>query len=45
MLFRSVAKLRGHLEAGADHVCIQPLGDESDPTGIEQLEQLAPLLD
>lgn len=39
-----VAKLRGHLEAGADHVCIQPLGDASDPTGIEQLEQLAPLL-
>ena len=39
-----VAKLRGHLEAGADHVCIQPLGDEADPTGIGQLEQLAPLL-
>lgn len=39
-----VAKLRGHLEAGADHVCIQPLGDEADPIGITQLEELAPLL-
>ncbi len=40
-----VAKLREHLVAGADHVAVQALGDESDPTGIKMLEQLAPLLD
>ena len=39
-----VAKLREHLDAGADQVAIQALGDESDPTGITQLQQLAPLL-
>ena len=40
-----VEQLRGHLEAGADHVCIQALGDADDPTGITQLETLAPLLE
>ena len=39
-----VAKLREHLDAGADQVAIQARGDESDPTGITQLQQLAPLL-
>ncbi len=39
-----VAKLRGHLDAGADHICVQTLGGADDPTGIEQLEALAPLL-
>ena len=38
------ARLREHLDAGADHVAIQPLGDESDPTGIGILERLGPLL-
>ena len=39
-----VAKLREHLDAGADQVAIQALGDESDPTGITQLQEIAPLL-
>jgi len=39
-----VAKLHGHLEAGADHVAIQPLGEEDDPCGLRILEKLAPLL-
>jgi probable F420-dependent oxidoreductase len=38
------AKLRVHLEAGADHVAIQPLGPEDDPLGLRILEELAPLL-
>jgi len=33
-----------HLEAGADHVCIQPIGHGSDPVGIAQLRRLAPPL-
>lgn len=39
-----VAKLRVHLEAGADHVAIQPLGPEDDPLGLRILEELQPLL-
>ncbi len=39
-----VAKLREHLAAGADQVAVQALGDESDPTGITQLQEIAPLL-
>ncbi|MGA0121633.1 MAG: TIGR03620 family F420-dependent LLM class oxidoreductase [Gaiellales bacterium] len=39
-----VEQLRGHLEAGADHVAIQPLGTEDDPCGLRILEELAPLL-
>jgi len=30
-----------HIEAGADHVCIQPIGDARDPIGVEQLRRLA----
>ena len=33
-----------HLEAGADHVCIQPIGRTSDSIGIEQLRRLGPAL-
>ena len=33
-----------HLEAGADHVCIQPIGRSSDSIGIEQLRRLGPAL-
>ena len=33
-----------HLEAGADHVCIQPIGHGSDSIGIEQLRRLGPAL-
>ena len=33
-----------HLEAGADHVCIQPVGSGSDSIGIEHLRRLGPAL-
>jgi probable F420-dependent oxidoreductase len=34
-------RVREHLDAGADHVAIQPLGDEPD-LGLERLRRLAP---
>lgn len=38
------ARVRAHLEAGADHVCIQPLtADAADPQ-LETLRELAPAL-
>ena len=33
-----------HLEAGADHVCIQPVGSGSDSIGIGHLRRLGPAL-
>ncbi len=33
-----------HLEAGADHVCIQPIGRDADRLGIDQLRRLGPAL-
>lgn len=33
-----------HLEAGADHVCIQPIGRGADQLGLEQLRRLGPAL-
>ena len=33
-----------HLEAGADHVCIQPIGHDADTIGIEQLRRLGPAM-
>ncbi len=33
-----------HLEAGADHVCIQPIGRDADGLGLDQLRRLAPAL-
>ena len=38
------ARVLEHLEAGADHVCIQPIGHGSDSIGIEQLRRLGPAL-
>lgn len=38
------AGLRGHLEAGADHVCVEPIGEDDDPCGLRVLEALAPHL-
>ncbi len=38
------ARVREHLEAGADHVCVQPIGREGDELGLEQLRRLAPAL-
>jgi probable F420-dependent oxidoreductase len=37
------ARVREHLDAGADHVAIQPLGSPED-LGLEQLRRLAPAL-
>jgi probable F420-dependent oxidoreductase len=36
------ARVRAHLEAGADHVCIQPIPRGEGDLGLEQLRQLAP---
>ncbi len=33
-----------HLEAGADHVCIQPIGRNADRLGLDQLRRLGPAL-
>lgn len=33
-----------HLEAGADHVCIQPIGRGADALGVEALRRLRPAL-
>jgi probable F420-dependent oxidoreductase len=37
-------RVREHLEAGADHVCVQPIGGGGDELGLEQLRRLAPAL-
>lgn len=33
-----------HLEAGADHVCLQPIGRGADHLGVDQLRRLGPAL-
>jgi probable F420-dependent oxidoreductase len=38
------ARVRAHLDAGADQVAVQPLGRADDPFGIETLRALAPVL-
>ena len=38
------ARVREHLAAGADHVCIQPLPTGDDPFALEALRELAPAL-
>ncbi|MFB6549326.1 TIGR03620 family F420-dependent LLM class oxidoreductase [Streptomyces sp. NPDC056405] len=38
------ARVRAHLDAGADHVAVHPLGDRTDPGGLHQLRELAPAL-
>jgi probable F420-dependent oxidoreductase len=37
------ARVREHREAGADHVCVQPVGTDLDGT-VDELERLAPAL-
>ena len=37
-------RVREHLEAGADHVCVQPIGRGPDDLGLDQLRALAPAL-
>ena len=38
------ARVQAHFDAGADHVCIQPLGAESSDPQLGRLRQLAPAL-
>jgi len=38
------ARVDAHLEAGADHVCIEPLTREKSDPGMDQLRELAPAL-
>ena len=38
------ARVREHLAAGADHVCIQPLPAGDDLFALEALRELAPAL-
>jgi probable F420-dependent oxidoreductase len=37
-------RVREHLEAGADHVCVQVISADSADTGLPQLRELAPAL-
>jgi probable F420-dependent oxidoreductase len=37
-------RVEAHFDAGADHVCIQPLGARPDDPQLETLRQLAPAL-
>lgn len=41
---RIVARVREHLDAGADQVALQPLGSDGDPLGLGLLAALAPAL-
>jgi probable F420-dependent oxidoreductase len=41
---RVVARLREHLDAGADQVAVHPLGGDRDPLGLDVLRALAPAL-
>jgi probable F420-dependent oxidoreductase len=38
------ARVRGHLDAGADHVCLQLLGPDSSDPRLDDLRRLAPVL-
>ncbi len=40
-----IRRLDEHRAAGADHVGIQPLGDDADPLGLDVLRRLAPGLE
>jgi probable F420-dependent oxidoreductase len=37
-------RVQEHLDAGADHVCVQPIGVASVADGVAELERLAPVL-
>lgn len=39
-----LARVRAHLDAGADHVCVQIIGDEDDASPVPTLRALAPEL-
>ena len=38
------ARVRAHLDAGADHVCVQVLGTAAGEIGLDALRELAPAL-
>ncbi len=38
------ARVQEHFDAGADHVCVQPLGRRPGDLGLDQLRALAPVL-
>lgn len=40
----AAARVRAHLDAGADHVCVHPLGPALDEIPITRLQELATLL-
>jgi probable F420-dependent oxidoreductase len=39
-----VARVREHLDAGADHVCVQIIGRDEPEAGLRQIPELAPAL-
>ena len=39
-----LARVRAHLDAGADHVCVQIVGDADDASPVPALRELAPAL-
>jgi len=39
------ARVRAHLDAGADHVCVQPIGTDRRTSPVPQLRELWPLLE
>ena len=41
---RIAVRVRQHLDAGADHVCVQVVAAEDEGAGLEQLRALAPAL-
>ncbi len=41
---RIASRVREHLDAGADHVCVQIISDEDDDVCLSQLRELAPAL-
>jgi probable F420-dependent oxidoreductase len=41
---RIALRVRQHLDAGADHVCVQVITDEEDDVGVDELRALGPAL-
>jgi len=39
-----VTRVREHLDAGADHVCVQIIGRDGPEAGLRQIPELAPAL-
>ena len=41
---RIANRVRAHLDAGADHVCVQVVSDDENDLCLPQLRELAPAL-